>query len=85
VNTNLNPSTVPTLAHIARHDGVVGEYSYTVEFTYPGYPTNVVRFTTGTFGNTYAVVMTTQDRTAYVSEAWRYGKLGPGWIHKYYR
>jgi hypothetical protein len=33
-------SAVPTLAH-ARQDGVVGEYSYTVEVTYPGHPTNV--------------------------------------------
>lgn len=66
------------VANITRRDGVVGDYSYTVEVTYPGQPTNVVQFTTGTFGNTYSVLMTTKDKTAYVPEAWWYGKVGPG-------
>jgi hypothetical protein len=82
---NDDAATVPTLANITRHDGVVGEYSYSVEVTYPGQRTTVVKFSTGTFGKTYQVHMTTEDTTEAVSEAWRYGSpLSPEWIHKLY-
>lgn len=76
----------PSLANIRRHNGIAGQFSYSVAVTYPGEAASVVTFVSSVYGG--PIVMVTPDGhqvpvSSRVTERIG-GTLTPEWVRQFF-
>lgn len=73
----------PTMGKIRRHNGVAGQYAYTVTVTYPGEEPLALTFIGSAYGHPTYLEMG-NGRQVFVRDAGRYGpKLSPEWVRRF--
>lgn len=76
-------STAPKLGKITRHNGVAGQFSYSVTVTYPDEPPMRAEFVGSVYGGPVVAISPGFGQT-FVFEPARFGKFSPTWVRRYF-
>lgn len=75
----------PMIDRIKRHNGVAGQFSYTVEVTYPGEDTTKLEFVGHAYGDSVIMCLPTGAQI-YVWDPSRFGDtLSPTWVKNFFQ
>lgn len=83
----MSQTTTPTLGPIKRSSGIAGQFSLTVEVSYPGESEGrKVTFVGSTYGGPVVMVTGSSLVTVetFVTDPGRFGAFGPQWVRRFY-
>lgn len=74
---------VAALGKITKHNGVAGNFSYSVPVTYEGEPAETITFHGSVYGA--PIVMETMHGTqTFVTDPGRFGEFSPEWVRRFF-
>ncbi len=79
--------TTPKITNIKRHNGVAGQFSYTVDTRYPGEEVTKTEFVGSTYGDGVVLVMG-NGKQVFVRPSGRFtdfSTLNPQWVRDFFK
>ena len=78
--------TTPRISNIRRHNGVAGQFSYTVDTRYPGEEVTKTEFVGSTYGGGVVLVMNGKQVSVRPSGRFTdFSTLNPQWVRDFFK